>query len=52
MTRRKDGRVRKLLFIDARKAHLNPKCGEDANIVLPEDCGCGPGVWEIELLPS
>ena len=29
-TRRKDGRYRKLMFIDARKAHLNPKCQEPA----------------------
>ena len=27
-TRRKDGRFRKLLFVDDRKAHLNPKCEE------------------------
>ena len=28
-TSRKDGRLRKLLFVDASKAHLNPKCKED-----------------------
>ena len=43
-TKRKDGRWRKLLFIDARKAHLNPKCEEDVFIELPEECGAGPGV--------
>ena len=44
MTRRKDGRRRKLLFIDARKAHLNSKCEEDVYVELPEECGCPPGV--------
>ena len=39
-SRRKDGRFRKLLFIDARKAHLNPKCEEDVYIRLPAECGC------------
>eukprot|EP00973_Karenia_brevis_P039510 5453174-Karenia_brevis.AAC.1 len=29
VSRRADGRVRKLMFVDARKAHLNPKCEED-----------------------
>eukprot|EP00973_Karenia_brevis_P044148 6116856-Karenia_brevis.AAC.1 len=28
-TRRRDGRDRKLMFIDVKKAHLNPKCEED-----------------------
>ena len=43
-TRRKDRRWRKMMFIDARKAHLNPKCEEDVYIELPEECGAGPGV--------
>jgi hypothetical protein len=43
-TRRKDGRWRKLMFIDAKKAHLNPKCEEPVYIELPEECGAGPGV--------
>ena len=29
------------MFIDARKAHLNPKCEEDVYIELPEECGLG-----------
>ena len=33
-TRRKDGRQRKLLFIDAKKAHLNPRCKEDIYVEL------------------
>ena len=32
------------MFIDARKAHLNPKCEEDVYIELPEECGAAPGV--------
>jgi hypothetical protein len=43
-TRRKDGRKRKLLFIDARKAHLNPKCEKDVYISLPEEAGCPEGM--------
>ena len=36
---------RKLLFIiDAKKAHLNPRCREDVFIELPEECGAGPGI--------
>ena len=43
-TRTKDGKFRKLLFVDARKAHLNPKCEEDVYILLPEECGCPEGM--------
>ena len=43
-TRRLDGRQRKLLFIDARKAHLNPKCENDVFIELPQEVEGGPGV--------
>ena len=43
-TRRKDGRYRKLLFIDVRKAHCNPLCEEDVYITLPEECKCPPGM--------
>ena len=32
---------KKLLFIDARKAHLNPPCTEDVYIELPQEAGCG-----------
>ena len=35
---------RKLLFIDAKKAHLNPKCEQDVYVELPEEAGCGPGI--------
>ena len=35
---------RKLLLIDAKKAHLNPCCRDDIFIGLPEECGAGPGV--------
>ena len=40
-TRRDDGRWRKLLFVDARKAYLNPKCEKDVFIELPKECGEG-----------
>ena len=40
-TKRTDGRYRKVMFIDARKAHLNPKCEEDVYIEVPEECGLG-----------
>ena len=42
-TRRKDGRARKLLFIDVRKAHTNPECEQDVFIELPPECA-KPGV--------
>ena len=42
-TRRQDGKHRKLMFIDARKAHLNPECEQDVYIHLPEEAGCPPG---------
>ena len=32
---------RKLLFVDAKKAHLNPRCLEDVYIELPKECGVG-----------
>ena len=35
--------LRKLMFIDAKKAHLNPKCHEDVYIELPEEVGAGTG---------
>ena len=35
--------VRKILLIDARKAHLNPKCTEDVYIELPPEAGEGAG---------
>ena len=44
MTKRSDGERRKLLVIDARKAHLNSKCDEDAYVELPEECECPEGM--------
>jgi hypothetical protein len=44
MTRRKDGKKRKLRFIDAKKAHLNPPCYEDVYIELPDEVGRPKGV--------
>eukprot|EP00973_Karenia_brevis_P012350 1678865-Karenia_brevis.AAC.1 len=37
MTKRVDGRCRKLMFIDVKKAHLNPVCEEDVYLDLPEE---------------
>eukprot|EP00973_Karenia_brevis_P071328 9907452-Karenia_brevis.AAC.1 len=42
-TRRGDCRFRKLMFIDVKKAHLNPKCEEDVYVGLPEECNCPKG---------
>ena len=37
-TRKRNGGYRKLRFIDAKKAHLSPKCGEDVfNEMLREE---------------
>ena len=43
-TRRKDGRWRKLMFIDAKKAHLNPRCEDGVYIELPAECGAPSGM--------
>jgi hypothetical protein len=43
-TRRQDGRMRKLMFVDAKKAHLNPKCEKDVYIELPEEAECPEGM--------
>eukprot|EP00973_Karenia_brevis_P088979 12341079-Karenia_brevis.AAC.1 len=43
MVKRVDGRRRKLMFIDVKKAHLNPLCEEDVYLELPEECDCPPG---------
>ena len=32
------------MFIDARKAHLNPRCEDDVYVLLPEECGCPKGM--------
>ena len=44
MTRRQDGRRRKLRFIGARKAHLNSLCEDDVYVELPEECGRPEGM--------
>ena len=36
-TRRKDGRRRKMMFIDVRKAHLNGVCEDDVYIEVPQE---------------
>ena len=36
------GRVRKMLFIDVRKAHLVPVCHEDVYVELPPEASCSP----------
>ena len=38
---------RKLMFIDAKKAHLNPRCVEDVYIELPEEAGVASGLCGI-----
>ena len=35
---------RRVVFIDAKKAHLNPRCHEDVYIELPVECGAPPGM--------
>ena len=47
-TRGKRG-VRKLLLVDAKKAHLNPRCDEDVFIRLPEEAGGGVGKLQFWL---
>lgn len=37
-------RRRKMMFVDAKKAHLNPKCEEDVYIELPEEAGEDKGM--------
>eukprot|EP00973_Karenia_brevis_P014065 1911810-Karenia_brevis.AAC.1 len=43
VTRRKDGRSRKLMFIDVKKAYLNLRCEEDVYLELPQECQCPLG---------
>eukprot|EP00973_Karenia_brevis_P065534 9107499-Karenia_brevis.AAC.1 len=43
VTRIVDGTSRKLMFIDVKKAHLNPVCEEEVYLELPEECHCPPG---------
>jgi hypothetical protein len=35
---------RRLLVMDAKKAHLNPVCEDDVYIQLPSEAGAGPGI--------
>ena len=35
--------LRKVIFIDAKKAHLNPECREEVYVELPEEAGAGVG---------
>eukprot|EP00973_Karenia_brevis_P083972 11652084-Karenia_brevis.AAC.1 len=51
VTKRVDGRSRKLMFIDVKKAHSNPVCEDDVYLELPEECHCPPGVlWQVKVL--
>ena len=34
---------RKILFVDVKKAHLNPECDQDVYIELPPEAAAGPG---------
>eukprot|EP00973_Karenia_brevis_P048648 6753420-Karenia_brevis.AAC.1 len=43
VTSRKDGRSSKLMFVDVKIAHLNPKCEEDIYLELPGECRCPSG---------
>ena len=38
-TRRRDGKERKTLYIDVKKAHLVPKCTQDVYVELPAEAG-------------
>ena len=35
--------LRKIIFIDAKKAHLNPECHEEVYVELPEEAGARAG---------
>eukprot|EP00973_Karenia_brevis_P064822 9003713-Karenia_brevis.AAC.1 len=43
VTSRRDGKSRKLMFIDVKKAHSNPVCEEDVYLELPVEGHCSPG---------
>ena len=51
-------RQRKMLFMDAKKAHLNPKCTEEVYIQLPEEAGVAEGMcgklefWMYGMRPA
>ena len=39
---RGEGKARKMLLIDVKKAHLNPECKEEVHVELPREAGAGP----------
>ncbi len=41
-TRRQDGRERKTMYLDIKKAHLTPKCEQDVYVELPEEAEVAP----------
>ena len=43
-TKRYDGRWRKLMFIDVKKAHLYPECDDEVYIELPPEANAPPGM--------
>ena len=45
-SKRADGRrrIRKLMFIDAKKAHWNPGCDQEVFIDLPDEAEAGEGM--------
>ena len=50
-TRRHDGKWRKLMFIDVKKAHLYPECEDEVYIELPSEANAPPwNVWQVKLL--
>ena len=52
------GRRRKVIFMDAKKAHLNPRCQEEVYIELPEEAEAGEGIcgklqfWMYGMRPA
>ena len=42
-TKSSNGPVKKVMMIDAKKAHLNPRCKEDVYIEFPPEVGAEPG---------
>ena len=41
-TKRQDGRERKSMYIDVKKAHLMPRCEQDVYVDLPEEADVAP----------
>ena len=42
-TNSRDGSVKNVMMIDAKEAHLNPRCNEDVYIELPPEVRAKPG---------